>query len=143
MSQILKSLSKVQESRQGQQDPKIAGTLYLANEPPVWFKTAWMIIPAAGAMGAILISILAIMLMMTKLGSQHDQVSVLERTVKIQDIRINEVITLLKETKSHSDHQILDLDLRFIKETQNMNFQINSLASAFKDTYKFMLSNRN
>ena len=142
MSQILKGLRKIQESRQNHQDSKVVGIAYLENATRAWPKTAWMIIPVGSATVAILISILAIMLIMTNRESEQIKVHILEKTIQIQEIKINDLVILFNKTRSSSDSEVRDLAFRFKKENQNMKDQIGSLASAFKDTYKFMLLNR-
>jgi hypothetical protein len=142
MSKILNVLSKTQESRQDYQDTKVAGKVYRANATQDWPKSVSMIIPVVSTTGAILISLLAIMLIVTNRETEQVKVRALEKTIKIQEIRLNDVITLFNKTGNNSDSEIRDLELRFKRDTQNMNDQINSLASAFKDTYKLMLSKK-
>jgi hypothetical protein len=115
---------------------------YYAKIERIWSTTTWMIIRALAAIGVTLIYLVIIMSMLTNLESERVKVHILERTLKAQEIRINNVMALINETKNDSEIQVRDLNLRFKNENQNMKFQINSLMSAFKDTYKFMLSNR-
>ena len=142
MSQILNGLRKTQESRERYQHPYVEDTAYQEKTRQTRPKLAGITPSAVGSMVAILISIVAIILIMTNLESDRIKVSVLEKTIKTQEKRINDISTLLNKIKSNSDGEIHDLGLSFKNETQNMKSQIKSLASAFKDTYKLMLSNK-
>jgi hypothetical protein len=95
-----------------------------------------------GAMVAILIILLTVMSIMANPESKQTKMHILEKTIKIQEGRINDIIALFYKTKSNSDSQIHDLDLRINKETQNIRVQINGLALNYKNTNKCKLTNK-
>ncbi len=112
MSLISKALKKIQDSRLNNQVRKVGDIVYLTDAPKSLPRTAFMFCLFFGTIVAVLFSSTAIFLSLRNTQSRQIQVLSLEKTIKIQEKRINDLITIINKNQKFKDSQIHDLSFR-------------------------------
>jgi len=135
MSYIAKALKKIQDIRQNKGDHQPGKIVYLTDSPETWPKTILRVLLVICFVLAVLISITVMILTMHKLDSKQIEVINLEKTVKIQEKRINEFITAVNKNQSYDESQLIDLDHRLKQENEYNTNNVNNLTLTSKDSY--------
>ena len=124
MSLISKALKKIQESRLGNQEQKAGGIVYLADAPKPLPITSLLIFLLLGIVAAILLSTTAVIFALKNSELKQIQVLSLEKTIKTQEKRINDLIIVINKNQKFTDSQM-----------RNLKIQINNFKSTDNDHY--------
>jgi hypothetical protein len=141
VSLISKALKKVQESRQNhikdkpKEIPKNNNIVYLSDAPQSWPRTALMAIVILSSLGAIFISMAAISMTMKNSESKQVQVFNLERTIRNQEKKINELMSTVNRNQKYDSNKMRDLIDRMNAQKTDMTAQINNLSSTQSSRY--------
>lgn len=134
MSQISKALRKSQEIRENNEGRKAREIVYLSDAPQV-MPTFLLVFFSVGIVAAIVISISAMMLTIRNSDSKQVQVLGLEKTVQLQERKINNLSTHLNNIKNVSVSQIHILNDRLKREVDSRKAQNNNVISVENSHY--------
>jgi hypothetical protein len=131
MSLIAKALKKAAESRQTPQEQKVESIVYLADKPQPWPKAAlFVILPIiALALLAVSASVAAIMAGVRNSQSSRSEIISLERTVKAQEKRINDLAAAVHKDQKVTDTRIRNLKSRVNNEADEIKAGVKVLSS--------------
>jgi len=116
MSYISKTLKKIQELRQNKLEHQPGKIVYLTDVPEAWPKTTLRLFLVVCIVIAILISITIMIVTMRKFDSKQIEVTNLEKTIKVQEKRMNDLVVIINKNEKIRDVQINELNSRFTKE---------------------------
>jgi Na+-transporting NADH:ubiquinone oxidoreductase subunit NqrC len=112
MSLISKALKKIENSRENSQEQKVGGIVYLTDAPKPLPITSLLIFLLLGIVAAILLSTTAVILALKNSEAKQVQVLNMDKTIKIQEKRINDLITVINKNQKFTDSQIRNLKVQ-------------------------------
>ncbi len=124
MSLISKALKKIQDSRVDNQEKKAGGIVYLTDAPKPLPMTSLLFFLLLGIVAAILLSTTAVILALKNSESKQMQVLNMEKTIKIQEKRINDLANVINKNQKLTDNQMRNIKIQInnSKLTDNGNY---------------------
>jgi len=115
MSQIFKALRKSQNIRENKAatslEDKTSEIVYLTDSTTLGMKPVIIFMLGACILLAVIVSLAALAITLNSSKSKQIQVLVLERKLKLQENRINDLIRAFNNTQEYSNKQLHDFNL--------------------------------